>query len=426
MALADYKKDMMRCVRCSTCKFIPISSLLKSWRFAQGCPAIAKHNFHAFSASGKLIMALSLLEGRIEYSPKVMEILYNCTLCGMCDLSCKVGTDQELWEVLHEFRIDAWQRGEKTRLAPHVSIVESIKSYDNVWMQPRRKRTDWTKGLKVKDLNQEKAEVLYFVGCTYSLDPEMRRVARNTAILFNKAGVDFGTLGANEKCCASPAFMVGDEELFQKMAIENINTFNQLGVKKVVTSCAGCFGLIKSKYPRVGPEMKFEVQHSIEFLNQLIQEGKLKPSKEVSMAITYHDPCHLGRMSDTRIPSHGVEHYELGTMPIKDIPKVMGMNGVYDPPREVLKSIPGIKLIEMERRREYAWCCGSGGGVKSAYPELAMDTVKERLEEARATGAETIVSCCPWCEKNFEDGIRATDSELKVVDAVDLLIQSVE
>ncbi|MCX5860108.1 MAG: heterodisulfide reductase-related iron-sulfur binding cluster [Proteobacteria bacterium] len=144
------------------------------------------------------------------------------------------------------------------------------------------------------------------------------------------------------------------------------------------------------------------------------------------MAITYHDPCHLGRMSDTRIPSHGVEHYELGTMPIKDIPKVMGMNGVYDPPREVLKSIPGIKLIEMERRREYAWCCGSGGGVKSAYPELAMDTVKERLEEAQATGAETIVSCCPWCEKNFEDGIRASGSELKVVDAVDLLIQSVE
>lgn len=425
MPLADYRNDMTRCVRCSTCKWIPIPSLVKSWRFAQGCPAIAKHNFHAYSASGKLILALSLLEGRIQYSPRLLDIIYNCTLCGMCDLDCKIGTDQEVFEILHELRIDAW-KDEKNRLPAHLAIADSIKSYDNVWLQPRRKRLDWTKGMQIKDINKEKADILYYVGCTYSLDAEFRRVAKKTAALLQKGGVDFGILGDKEKCCASPSYMVGDEETFRKAAEENIAKFNELGVQKVVTSCAGCYGLFKTKYPRLGIEMNFEVVHSIEIIHQLIREGKLRPTRDVSMAITYHDPCHLGRMSDYRIPSHGKERYELGTMPIKEVPKVMGFGGVFDVPREVLESIPGVKLLEMERRREYSWCCGSGGGVKSAFPDLAMDTVKERIDEARATGAEAIVSCCPWCEKNFDDGLTQLESEMKILDAVDLLIESVE
>jgi Fe-S oxidoreductase len=140
--------------------------------------------------------------------------------------------------------------------------------------------------------------------------------------------------------------------------------------------------------------------------------------------VTYHDPCHLGRLSETKIPSGGKEERVLGVLPVKDIPKAVGMNGIFDPPRNIIQSIPGMELLEMERRREYSWCCGSGGGVKSAFPEFALWSAEERLEEAKATGAEALVTCCPWCEKNLKDAVDSRGETFPVYDATDLLIQS--
>jgi Fe-S oxidoreductase len=170
--------------------------------------------------------------------------------------------------------------------------------------------------------------------------------------------------------------------------------------------------------------MNFEVVHAIECLDELIREGRLEPTKKMPLRVTYHDPCHLGRLSETKIPSEGKEERILGCLPVKDIPKAIGMNGIFDPPRNVIKSIPGVELLEMERSREYSWCCGSGGGVKSAFPDFALWSAGERLEEAKATGAEALVTCCPWCEKNLKDAVDSHGETFPVYDATDLLIQS--
>lgn len=423
MALEDYKKDMMRCVRCSVCKFIPLPSIIKSWRFSYGCPSITHKNFHAYSGGGKLILALSFLEGRIGYSPKLLEVIYNCSLCGMCDLTCKLGTDMEVLEILHEFRKRCFKDGQAP-LPGHKPILDSLKNYDNVWMQPRGRRGEWAKGISVKEAKKEKVKVLYFAGCTYSYEPNLKEVARKTLLLLLEAGVDVGILGNEEKCCASPVYMIGDEETFKKFGEENINRFNEMGIEILITSCAGCYGLFKSKYPRLEKKMNFKVMHSVEYLSELIKEGKLKLKNRIDLSVTYHDPCHLGRLSEPRIPSHGKERVALNILPIKDVPKVHGFNGIYDPPREILKSIPGIKFFEMERRREYSWCCGSGAGARSGFPEFAEKTAIERLEEALSTGASALITACPWCEKNFIDANQKFDGNLKILDIVELLYAS--
>ncbi len=421
MALKDYKKDMVRCARCSVCKFIPLSSIIKSWRFAYGCPAIARYHFHSYSAGGKLILALSLLEGRITPSPKLRDVVYACTLCGLCDHACKIGTDMEVLEILHEFRVHLVEKGEGP-LEAHRPIIESIKNYGNVWMQPRARRERWAKDLDVKILDGKKvkADVLYYVGCTYSYDPELQRVAINTARIFQTAGVDFGILGRNEVCCVSPAYMVGVTSLFEEVGRANIELFNELGVETVVTSCAGCYSMFKSKYPRLGVKMNFEVKHTVQVFYELLQKGKLSPARWNGGQVTYHDPCHLGRLGERREPSHGREKYVLGTMPVKEIPKAMGAKGICDEPRALLDAL-GAEGKEMERRREYAWCCGAGGGVKTGVPDLASFASGERIQEAVSTGAGVLVTACPWCEKNLQDAVEQARAGLRILDITDVI-----
>ncbi len=424
MSLVDYKKDMMRCVRCSTCKFIPLSSLFKSHRFSYGCPASTQKHFHSYSGSGKIITALSLLDKRVDYSPELLDIVYRCSLCGMCDVSCRMGTDLEVYEILHELRKKCVEDGYGPMPA-HKPVIESLKNYDNVWMQPRNRRGMWAKNLKIKDLSKEKAEILYFAGCSYSYSAELRHVPQKTAELFQKAGIDFGILGSKELCCGSPVYMIGEQKLYEEYAKKNIEMINNLGVKKVIMSCAGCFGVFNSKYPLLEEEMNFEVVFAEDYLKQLVDEGKLKLKNKVPMHVTFHDPCHSGRLSETRTPSHGIETTYHGTLPVKDNgDKVLGFSGRYDAPRDLIKSIPGVKLVEMERIREYSWCCGSGGGAKSAFPDFALATANERIEEALATGAEAIVTNCPWCEKNLLDAINEGQADIKLFDTVELLYES--
>jgi len=185
---------------------------------------------------------------------------------------------------------------------------------------------------------------------------------------------------------------------------------------------------MKLYYPRLGKGMKFEVYHITEYLDRLIKEGKLKLTKEVPLEVTYHDPCHLGRLGEAHIPWKG-EHKKVMNQVNIHMPRKIfrkGTHGVYDPPRDVLKAIPGLKLTEMERIKEYAWCCGAGGGVKEAYPEFAIRTAQERIEEARvAAGAEAIVTACPWCERNFKDALKDNGGGMKVYDIIELVQQAI-
>jgi Fe-S oxidoreductase len=193
------------------------------------------------------------------------------------------------------------------------------------------------------------------------------------------------------------------------------------GVKTVVTSCADCYHAFKRLYPALGSEV--QVLHIVEFIDNLIQMGKLRFRSEVPMTVTYHDPCHLGRQGEPYVPWHGVEKKIKGQIIVYEPnkPRYNGAWGVYEPPRNILKSIPGLKLVEMERIREYSWCCGSGGGVREAYPEFSQWTASERIAEARATGAEALVSACPWCERNFMDALNAGGDPMQVYDLVALV-----
>lgn len=422
MSLEEYKRDVWDCVRCSNCKYVH-PWRVKSARFSKICPSNARYIFDAYSAQGKMDITRAIVEGELDYkdTSKLLDVVYKCTLCGACDVMCKFFNDLDPLLIFEELRAKLIEDGQAP-LPEHKAIFDSVTSYDNVWLQPRSIRNRWAKKLDVKDLNKEKAEVLYFVGCTYAYKPELQRVPQETAAVLKKAGVDFGILGNKEVCCGSPIVRIGDRKLFQKIAKRNIEMINQSGVNEVITSCSGCYSTLKVDYPKEG-DMKFKVIHIVEYIDQLIKEGKLEFNKELPIKVTWHDPCHLGRRSEPYIPWEG-KRVKWGKY---DPPKTLrrGTYGVYAPPRNILKNIPGVELVEMERIKEYSWCCGSGGGVKSGFQDFALWSAQERIEEAESTGAEALVTSCPWCEANLEDGITQSGAGIKLYDILDLITQTV-
>jgi Fe-S oxidoreductase len=424
MALKDYKKDMMRCTRCSECKWIPLAQI-KSWRFAQVCPSIGRYNFHAYSAGGRLTMGLSMLINRIGYSDDFLDILYRCQMCGACDVSCKCNKDMEPLAIAQELRIKAVEDGQL--LPAHMPVIDGLRKEDNMVQGKKTDRGKWAEGLDVKNITRDKTEVYYHAGCRYCFDEELWPAARGAVTLLKKAGVNVGISGKDENCCGGRAYELGYQGEFTKYAENNIEMLKTAGIKTVVTSCADGYYAFKVLYPKIIKKLDLEVLHITEYLDRLIREGKLKLTKRIPMTVTYHDPCHLGRLGEPYVPWEGVEKKVFNHMYIYDPPKPWrkGTNGVYQVPRDVIKSIPGLELVEMERTREYAWCCGAGGGVIDAYPDFAMWTALERIKEAMDTGAEAIVTACPWCKRNFNDAIKESGDRLKVYDIVELVEQAI-
>jgi Fe-S oxidoreductase len=199
------------------------------------------------------------------------------------------------------------------------------------------------------------------------------------------------------------------------------------GTRMVVTSCADCYHAFKVLYDKIGLKRDVEVLHITEYLERLIREGRLQPRKEIDSTITYHDPCHLGRLGESWIPWEGKIITEPSQRFRHEPKKVFrrGTYGIYEPPRNVLRSIPGLRLVEMERIKEYTWCCGAGGGVVDAYPEFNSWTAEERLKEARDTGAEALVTACPWCIRSFKDAVQKSGDAMQVFDVVELVDKSV-
>jgi Fe-S oxidoreductase len=217
---------------------------------------------------------------------------------------------------------------------------------------------------------------------------------------------------------------LGYRDEFSKCFDNNVAAWKKAGVKTIVTSCADCYHAFKRLYTAQGAQ--FEVLHTVEYLDKLLKEGKLKLTKKLPLKVTYHDPCKLGRQGEPYIPWSGKEKKLQNQIVAYEPrrPRYLGANGVYDAPRNVLKSIPGIELREMDRIREYSWCCGAGAGVKEAYPEFSNWTATERLEEAKMTGAEAIVSACGWCERNFQDAIIGNGEKMRVFDIAELVQQA--
>ena len=298
------------------------------------------------------------------------EDLWRCTTCGTCPQQCPRGVKQidvsvALRRVATEYEVfPSSVRSARTARA-------SIISEGNPIQGERAKRADWAKDLPVKPF-QEGMEILYFVGCYLSYDPRMKKVALATAEILNKAGVQFGILGTKENCCGESIRKIGSEEVFRNLARENIKAFIDNGVKRILVSSPHCYHTFKNEYPEF--MVNFEVVHMTQFLAELIQEGRLELKGGFPKKVTYHDPCYLGRH-----------------------------NEVFDQPRDVLKSIDGLELVEMSDCRKGSLCCGGGGGRIWMDTPIGERFSDLRLEQARDTGAGVLATACPYCITNFEE-----------------------
>lgn len=420
MALEEFRADAMRCTRCTYCRWIPFD-LVKSERFAKGCPSMEAGKFHSYSAGGRLVTALSLMDGRSTVTEKVKDSVFKCNLCGQCDVSCKVCRyDMEPLAAMRELRFDLVENGHTLpQLTP---VLEGLRTEFNMLGRDADERGDWAKTLKVKDLTKEKAEVVFHAGCRYSFDGDLAHVARLSIRILQEAGVDVGIFGAAEHCCGGRAYGMGYREDLDRSAKHNLRAWQNAGVKTVVTPCSDCFHAFKRIYPAEAGS-GIEVLHMVQVVDRLVKEGKLAFTKAVPMTVTYHDPCHLGRQGEDDVPWDGKEKKIFGQAVAYDPPRprYSGAFGVYEPPRDVLKAIPGLRLVEMERNREAAWCCGAGGGAREAYPDFSRATANERIEEASTTGADAIVSACPWCERNFTEAVEGGAGRLQVFDVMTLV-----
>jgi Fe-S oxidoreductase len=271
------------------------------------------------------------------------------------------------------------------------AVGASLTTQGNPLGEERNTRGDWAEGLPVKAFT-EGMEVLYFPGCYLNYDPRLKKVAAATANILNKAAVDFGILGVKENCCGESVRKAGNEAVFKRLARENIKTFVDHGVKKILVSSPHCYHTFKNEYPEF--RANFEVIHISQYLFQLVDEGRLVFSKEYRQKVTYHDPCYLGRH-----------------------------NGVFDEPREVLRRIPGLELSEMAESREDSLCCGMGGGrIWMETPQSEMFS-NLRLEQAIGLEAEVLVTSCPYCITQFEDSrLTLENSEvLQIKDITEIL-----
>ncbi|RLB09039.1 MAG: Fe-S oxidoreductase [Deltaproteobacteria bacterium] len=321
------------------------------------------------------------------------EDIWRCTTCGRCHYRCPRGVK------LIDLTVSLRKIGSEYGVFPeHVKPVKSanasLVAEGNPLSEERKKRAEWAKGLGVQEFDEEK-EILYFPGCYLCYDPRMKKVAKATAELLNMSGVEYGILGEKENCCGESIRKTGDEELFKQLAKENIKAFIDSGVKRVLVSSPHCYHTFKNEYPEYFM-VNFEIIHMSQFLFDLIEKGLLKITKEYNKKVTYHDPCYLGRH-----------------------------NGIYDEPREILKKVPGLELVEMPDNREDSLCCGGGGG------RVWMETVKGerfsdlRIQQALDVGAEVIVTCCPYCITMLEDSKKTIEDpraeSLEIKDITELL-----
>jgi Fe-S oxidoreductase len=409
--LDDFRRTMESCNHCGQCKWL-LGPKTKGYDYAEICPIHQRFGFDAYSGQGLLNIAEELLDGELQYESGLVELIYRCTTCGACDINCKSVRDMEVLETILALRArvvaDGWGP-----MPAHQQNAWSVAEHHNIYGQEQGRRFDW---LASDTRLSKQSTVAYFAGCAAAY--RYPQIAQNTAKILNAGGVEFTVLGAEEYCCGGPLWRTGQVAGARKVAEHNLAALRKQGIDAVITSCAECFGAFRNFYPRLG-EMKFRVTHIVEVVQQLIAQGRLTLHHRGSRKVTYHDPCLLGRLSEPYVPWNG----EIKAFGRHEPPKQWrrGAQGVYDAPREVLRAIPGLEVVEMVRNEENSYCCGAGGGVAEAFPEFSQWTTSERRREAESTGADAIVSCCPFCQGAFEKAPGAPDGGMKYFDITQLI-----
>jgi len=375
--------DLLGCIQCGRC--------------SAGCPLSLSSPLNV-----RRIIYEALVRDQLDVNQRPE--IWDCTTCTTCTLRCPKGLDPAL--MLIGMRRVLTEGG---RIKPTVrDALESTFKFGNPWGRGKAKRSEWAEGLDVKNLAEAgfppkvggdrggaQAEILYFVCCTTAYDDRVQAVARDMVKVFDKAGVDFGIMGNEEMCCGSEMRRLGEEGLFEFLVEENLALFQQYGIKQMVTTSPHCYNSFKNEYEG----LDVEVQHYTQFLADLIQRGKLAFSGEVNKVVTYHDPCFLGKQ-----------------------------NQVYDEPRAILQSVPGLQFVEFDRSRERSLCCEGGGGrmwVEASRPGERL--AETRVKDALTLGAEVIATACPFCMLTLEDAVKTTGAEgsIEVLDIVELVAQAI-
>lgn len=411
--LDDYRYEARFCDGQPHCLWIDFN-YVQGVDFSLRCPSYWYEVYYPYGGRGKCHLVYSLLTGKLDYNdPSLRDIVYEDLLCGGCDTGCKRNLDLEIQAMLESLRARLVEKGNGP-MPQHVPITSNIERGRNRYGMPQKKRHDWMpRNVKTA----KRADILYFVGCRPSF--VQTETAAATAKILNAANVEFMIMD-DEPCCGNFLFTTGQMDKARKLAQDNLKRIRDTGAKTVVFSCAEGYKTVKVDYPKLlgfsTSDLGFEVKHITELVDEWVKEDRLKFTNKVDMRLTYHDSCHLGRLSEPWIHWEGIR----GDFLRLDPPRTMrrGTEGVYEQPRDILKAIPGVELVEMVRHHESAWCCGNAAGCKEAFTDFSMATAGERLREATHVGAEGIVSACPGCKENFSD---AAKNGMKVFDITELI-----
>jgi Fe-S oxidoreductase len=378
-------KDLDACLQCGYCRDV--------------CPVFEQDPWESSSPRGKVYMLkqldrrgfmdriLTIFERDISVTDDFVERVYWCTSCGMCEEVCHVEIPfPELWE-----EVKSWLVEEGVApLEAHKGIFKSVESVKNPFNEPPETRGDWADEFHLSG----DPEVMFFVGCTESF--RMQKIAKSTAIVLQQADVPFTIMGDEEWCCTSPLLRTGQRSLTKTFAEHTRDLMKASGASIMITACSGCMATQKRDHVNHIGDPGYEVLHVSQYAERLIDEGRLKFNRSVPRKVTFHDSCHLGRHS-----------------------------GVYEPPRKVIESIPGIELVEMPRNREKSRCCGAGAGFKAQFNEYAVNIGADRVQEAIDTGAEQIITTCPFCAVNLNAGAKQLGVRMPTIDLMQLVLEAI-
>jgi len=392
--------DLYACTECGRCTAnCPASISGKPLR-----PRDIIHNLKVnLLASGKDLLFEKKNQGvqnkRVEQPAMVGQMvtqdeIWACTTCHACVEVCPV--DIEHVKRIVDFRRHLVMKEADFPLEVN-PLFRSLETYGDTHGKGASLRTDWAFGLSVKTVKEESnPEILYWAGCEGSFHDRNKDVSKVIVKMIQQAGVSVGILGKEEGCCGDPARRIGNEYLFRKLACRNIEILNRYRVKKIVTYCPHCYHTLNNEYPQFGGH--FEVMHYSVYLNELLQQGRIKVKRSLEGRVTFHDPCYLGRV-----------------------------NGIYNAPREILKSIPALESREMNRSREKSFCCGAGGGRMWMHEHLGERINNLRTKEVIEAGVDFVATSCPYCLTMVEDGIKGQemDDRIKVLDLAEILYQSI-
>ena len=358
------------------------------------CPSYNNLGWESVSPRAKMKLARQVFNGS-EMSEQHVKRVFQCTLCGKCREVCSTRIDTlKIWAEVRKKVAEKGKNPENMKI-----LSNTIREAGNITGEEQVNREMWLAALdeSFKEKTAKEAPVLYYTGCSSSLYPMVSKIPQSFVQILATAGVEFSLLGAEEECCGFPLIGTGELSKSTEIVGKNVEKIVARGAQVLVTTCSSCYHTFKYTYPEIlRKKLPFEIMHSCQFIWNLIRDKKLDLQGN-SERVTYHDPCDLGRNS-----------------------------GVYDPPREVLKSIPEIDFVELKKSRESSNCCGGGGNLEALDPNLVTKIALSRLQEIEKTGAKTVVSNCQQCKRTLQSAARKNKIRVKVMDLTEFVLRNLK